>query len=612
METAAIGHRVADFLKQHAPFNAIDEADLLALAGGGRVRFYEPNDYVLWQGEPHRSHVFVIQQGTVSLWEEMAGTPMLRDVRGAGDLLGVERYHDATACLYTVRSESEVVVYAFAATDFEACVLEYPHAVRFVEAEGRVTADYRAAGARVDLSALFLQSLVGRGELPRCAPTDSVADAARRLRSSRAEALVVGEAGQRAQAVLTADRLLQWITDGGGDPGQPVASLVDRAPVTVPPDATVADGLLTMGTEDVEAVAVTDDGTPAGAVQAVVTRWDLAPLFGDTPHALLDAARTATTTEGLRRVNQRTRALILDRLDGAASVDWLTRLAGLVDGTILARLAELVGFDASSAALLVGGASGRMESLTAAAPVLLAVHAEGASGAAIREQFQRVHEGLTECGYIPQVDPFQDADFAVTSAGDWKDRYRAWIGDPVQQAYQVRSLFDVRSAHGRHSLWHDIASAATGMVTSDFLYLLANDCLDSLPPLTFFEDAVVDSSGEHATTFRLEHSALTPLVDVGRVFGLAARDVFGRATADRFAGARALLPEQDAIFREAADTLRIVLWQQGRVGITEGTAGVELPPALLSRYDRRSLKSGFRSIRRLIEFTADLSWLGRL
>ena len=34
METAAISYRVADFLKHHPPFNAIDDADLLELAAG--------------------------------------------------------------------------------------------------------------------------------------------------------------------------------------------------------------------------------------------------------------------------------------------------------------------------------------------------------------------------------------------------------------------------------------------------------------------------------------------------------------------------------------------------------------------------------------------------
>ena len=93
MDTAVISYRVADFLKKHPPFQAMDDGDLLELAGRGRVRFHEANEYVLWQGEPHKPHVFVIQQGTVSLWDETDGRPALRDVRGAGDMLGHRAFH---------------------------------------------------------------------------------------------------------------------------------------------------------------------------------------------------------------------------------------------------------------------------------------------------------------------------------------------------------------------------------------------------------------------------------------------------------------------------------------------------------------------------------------
>src|SRR4029077_9373333 len=123
---------------------------------------------------------------------------------------------------------------------------------------------------------------------------------------------------------------------------------------------------------------------------------------------------------------------------------------------------------------------------------------------------------------------------------------------------------------------------------------------------------VVDETGAETAVFRLEHSVLRPLVDVGRVFGMAEKKVFGSSTFERFARARVLLPEHATIFREASETLRIVLWQQGRVGISQGTAGSGLPPALLSRYDRQVLRSGFRSILRLLEFTADLEWLNTL
>src|SRR6202008_5156207 len=104
MDTADISYRVADFLKKHPPFHAIDDRDLLTLASHGRVKFHEANEYVLWQGEPHKTYIFVIQQGTVSLWGEANGRVEVRDIRGAGEMLGIERYNGAHSVLHSARS----------------------------------------------------------------------------------------------------------------------------------------------------------------------------------------------------------------------------------------------------------------------------------------------------------------------------------------------------------------------------------------------------------------------------------------------------------------------------------------------------------------------------
>lgn len=146
-------------------------------------------------------------------------------------------------------------------------------------------------------------------------------------------------------------------------------------------------------------------------------------------------------------------------------------------------------------------------------------------------------------------------------------------------------------------------------VTRDFLYIAANDCLGTLPPLTFFQNAVVEESGEERSVFRLEETALNPLVDVARVFGIATGKVFGSSTLDRFAKASRVHPEDGAVFEEASATFRTVLWQQGRVGLAQRSSGTELPPALLSPYDRQALRSGFQSILRLLEWFENLEWV---
>ena len=148
----------------------------------------------------------------------------------------------------------------------------------------------------------------------------------------------------------------------------------------------------------------------------------------------------------------------------------------------------------------------------------------------------------------------------------------------------------------------------TAAINLELLHVVANDCLATLPPLTFFQNVVVDETGEETAVFRLEESALWPLVDVARVFGMAARKVFGSSTLERFAMAD-LVPAHVGVFREASDTLRIVMWQQGRAGITQDTSGAEVAPALLGAFERQMLRSGFRSIVRLLEFTGELGWL---
>jgi signal-transduction protein with cAMP-binding, CBS, and nucleotidyltransferase domain len=146
-------------------------------------------------------------------------------------------------------------------------------------------------------------------------------------------------------------------------------------------------------------------------------------------------------------------------------------------------------------------------------------------------------------------------------------------------------------------------------VDRDILQILAHDCLAELPPLSFYEESVVEHSGEVTGVFRLQRNVLQPLVDLGRVFGMAALNVMGTSTLERFAAARRLLPEHERIFREASEALGVVLWQQGRVGLSQGTIGAELPPSAMSRNDRHLLKSTFPVIQRLIEFTANPAWV---
>ncbi|MEO7275009.1 MAG: putative nucleotidyltransferase substrate binding domain-containing protein [Vicinamibacterales bacterium] len=590
------------------------ESDLLELAARGRVKFHEPNEYILWQGEPHRHQVFVIQQGTVSLWDESAPEAQLRDVRGAGDLLGFERFNGAPVSPHSARSSSDVLIYAFPASDFEMLLMKYPEAGQFVAGYESVVADYEWADTRRDPQRAFLPDVIALAVPATCELDAAVTDIASRLLTG-ADAVAVLEPGVGLRALLTSDSMLAWLAAGGSTPGAVARDLVPGLPppLALSPDATVTDAVLAMAGANANALAITSDGTPRGTLQAVVTSRDLSPVFGDQPVEILRDIEKSASPEGLRSLTQRARAFALQQLVTSSSVEWVAHFLQLTDAALIRRVIGWAGGGLEGACWCLCGAAGRAERLTRAAPRLVLVLPDDGDGARGAAAYEEVTQLIGQCGFLERTDNAFARSFFSATRAEWHSRYDRWIADPVvAETYRARPFFDLRPIHGDRALWQSLADLVAGRVGRDFVRLLANDCLASSPPLTFFRDAVVDEFGRESPVFRLEQTALLPLVDVGRVFGLAAKRAFGTSTLERFALATRALPEHQFVFREAAETLRIVLWLQGRVGIAQGTSGAELPPALVSRHDRHLLKSGFRSIHQLLEFTAESAWLEAL
>jgi CBS domain-containing protein len=223
-----------------------------------------------------------------------------------------------------------------------------------------------------------------------------------------------------------------------------------------------------------------------------------------------------------------------------------------------------------------------------------------------------LQKALPHCGYVVGGAASSKAPaFASATLAEWQARFRRYVRHPIESAlYEGRPLFDLRALGGRHRLVEEIECLVRDEVgqSQSFVSLLANDCLANMPPLAFFRDAVVEETGEESRTLHLWRSALLPLVDVGRVFAIEAGQVGGHSTLERFAFARERHPACASIFREAADSLRVMLYHLARTGIRRQDGGADLDPASLSRYDRQVLRSGFASIHRLLEFTAGGEW----
>jgi CBS domain-containing protein len=595
MQTAAIAYRVADFLKQQPPFQFMEEADLVALAARGRVKFHEQDEYICWQSSPYTPFLYVIQQGSVALWDESAEPPLLRDIRGAGDCIGIERFNGSTVSLHSAKTASDVVLYAIQADDFARLLERYPRAAQYVAAYSAVTADYRAPGECPRPDEIHLADLARDLAPLECPTSGSIREAARLLSESGAKALALMGSGGIA-ALLTTEDLIEWIAAGAQEPEQPALNIAAKSAVTFASQMLVSDCVLAIAEAQTGAGAVTSDGSARSALQTIVNASSLAPAFGDHPLAILQEIASAPRVESLRALHRRGRAWMLENLVALRAVDWLSSFGDVLNRRILERVLQLTGNRSGGQLWCFYGSAGRRELLTSVAPGVAVVCPAPTS----------FESALADCGYL-SPEPIVHA-----SLDEWKIRFSGWIHEPIAtRAYLAYSFFDLRMVHGPANVFTEMEAHIRGELAAApaFLRVLAHDCLSNLPPLTFFRDLVIEESGERTDTFRLETSALQPLVDVARVFGLAFGSPFGSSTRERFEHASRRLPAQESIFREAAETMRVVLFHQARAGLRLGSIGAALPLSMLSRHDRQVLKSGFWSIHSLLAFIAQGKWL---
>ncbi|MEO8051314.1 MAG: putative nucleotidyltransferase substrate binding domain-containing protein [Acidobacteriota bacterium] len=605
VQTAAIGYRVVDFLKQHPPFNSIEEPDLLTLVSRGRVKFHESDEFLCWQKSSYTPFILVIQQGAVSLWEEIDGKELLRDVRGPGDIIGVERFLGSEAYPYSAKSNGEVVVYALQAADFEPLLARYPQAKRYVDAHAAAGAIYRDP-ARQGVHEKFVAELARHSEPLWCRPDSTVAEAAQILRTANADAIAV-VLDEKLDGLLTVRDVVGWAADGASA-SETVQHIMSVAPPPVAPQTSISDCVLAMSRADSNFVALTVDGTPGAVLLRLLSAADLQPAFGDNPLAILREIAHASGIESLRLLHLRARAFLLTQLSEPSAVDWLAAFADRINIGIATRLTELAGNANNQWTWCFWGAAGRCELIAPLEPETALICRETADITRAQQALQRLRADLTECGYIPHAAPDFEDEMLCGTVSTWQERLAEWIRNPIwTMMYRARPLFDLRPAWGDAEAWQLLEQSAREVIRGEpsFQQVLANDCMSELPPLTFFQDAVVDESGERSEVFALQLRALGPIVEVGRVFGLANQRVLGSSTLERLELARSRMPAQESIFREAMETLRVLLYLQARTGLRLNQSGADILPAQLSRLDRQALKSGFRAIHNLLEFTVN-------
>ncbi|MCG6941423.1 MAG: DUF294 nucleotidyltransferase-like domain-containing protein [Thiohalocapsa sp.] len=632
MKTASIAHRVVDFLRRWPPFQYFDDDELFALVGAGRVVFHERDEVVFMQGGRLKPYVYVIQQGAVRLSEQSEdGTEQLRDVRGEGDLLGTGRYLGIGEHIYTAHAESDVILYALPADAFWETVKRYPRASRFLatyfsiailpsalELREERSDELRIGRRPVD----WMSRPVDQPARPvTCVPGTAAREVARLLAERECEAAVVLDEQGAPLGVITPRLLSDRVASGRLPPDTPARELMRRVYAVAAPGLEAGDYLSQMLIRQTDHLVLTANGRLDGPFAGVLTRRDLTRVEGAAPLAIIEDMARAPRISELAALRAQAERVLAAGLTGPAATRWLAPMAGAFNAAVLRRAVGLVEGALAEQGLespnldhcwVFFGAAARNELFTRHDLDHGLIyddpdpdHARSAR-AYFLELGRRVSAALAACGFVTSAKAISAGHpSACRSVREWERAFGNWIAEPIESCvYRATSMFDMRPVHGDCRLVDRLEQHIHGEEARHprFVPLLLHDSMANLPPLTFFRGLVVDDEGDYTEVLDLQRATLQPVVDIARALALDCGQQLP-TTLDRL---QVLSPEDDEaalLIRETAAAFRTALYHRARTGYTTGTDGSRVDPAKLTRLEQNLLKSGFRTVLRLMEYT---------
>lgn len=210
---------------------------------------------------------------------------------------------------------------------------------------------------------------------------------------------------------------------------------------------------------------------------------------------------------------------------------------------------------------------------------------------------------LAECGY-----PLCSGRFMAATPkwcqplAVWQRYYQKWAGNPEYDRLLNLTVFlDIRPVYGDTLLYEQLNATRTAAVRNNprLMAAMVRNALANRPPLGIFNNLVVDKDGHNNKCLNIKRAALSPLVDLARIYALEqggnmlateARFDFARAS-----GAINLRSYEDLM--GAYQFVSALRYLHHRQRLKEGKAVSNyLMPDQFGSFQRQHLKDAFRIV----------------
>ena len=517
---------IRDFLASHHPFDLLPEVVVNGLPTQLASRYFRSGTVILEVDAPSH-HIHIIRTGAVET-HSPEGALLARLT--TGETYGVRAmFRPGSKAANRVSAIEDTLVYLLPSDVFHE--LRKTHAgfayhFDLPGADRLRSITQTDSPAPSDLMSSKLGDLLERDAV--CiSPEASLHETAKHMQSENVSSVLIEQDG-RVIGILTDRDMRNRVVANALDYTTPVAGVMTANPICLDTAAPAFEALVTMSRHRIRHLPVTRDGKPAGVITTgfLVRRQTTSAVF------LATDIYKRKTPEDIAEVLQNIPDLLVQLVDQGTSAHHIGRIiTSLADATTsrLIQLAEqALGPAPVAYAWLAGGSQGRQEQTAQSDQdnglLLSDAYDEALHGDYFSRFAKYVCDGLDQAGYVYCPGGMMALSWRLPLA-QWCGKFDQWINRPEPKALMLASVwFDLRCIHGEAGLFERLQTHVVAQARQARLFIghLVGNALKHPVPLGFFKNLVLIRDGEHDNTLDMKHSGVVPIIDLTRVYALAA------------------------------------------------------------------------------------------
>ncbi|NQZ75990.1 MAG: CBS domain-containing protein [Ekhidna sp.] len=610
-----ITDRVAYFLKGVPPFSDLSGPELNTVTEKITVKYLEADEVLFSEGEEQKGFCFVLNKGDIKLSKKDQSGGFLVDQCEPGDVFGVRSIITGNDYSMTATSTSESLVYMIP-KDYFLELFESNNTFSNYFASGYAAGQIIVRKDQESIVALPSQprneSITYSKEVVKCNGSETVQEASIKMSTNAVGSIVIADEKNLPIGIVTDTDLRNKVVSKGLDISVPIEKIMNKPVKTIAPDQTLTEVLMEMIRAGVHHLVVTKDGTDSSEIAGIVSDHDVVLAQLNHPASLIKAIKRSEDVAEWKRIRQKAEDLLKDYLEQGISISLITNLITKINDTIIEKainkaLEEVPDARKISFCWLNLGSEGREEQLLRTDQdnaILFADQPENEDAQKIMLDLgHRVNEMLTQCGFeecpanIMARNPMYCQPLSA-----WKKYFYDWIATPEPKSVMKATIFfDFRVGYGNEELAEELASYLVAQIQEHemFLKFLAQNALQNPPPLSFFNNFLVERSGEHRNEFDIKKRGMMPLADAARLLSLDHFDMNEQNTIARFERLAELEENNRQLYEAAGVAYGILIQHRTQNGLRDGDSGRFIDLKGLNKLEKQILKNTFLSIKEI-------------